>query len=111
MILRPPRSTRTDTLFPYTTLCRSPHGRQEMQVRSHLPWHVPTLRVTHVLVQVVRNAKERDLETSEALPQVPQPRPGGLHFLHDLVGGVRSEERRVGTECVSTCRSRWSPYH
>src|SRR3546814_18303488 len=29
-------------------------------------------------------------------------------------GGVtpqRSEERRVGKECVSTCRSRWSPYH
>src|SRR3546814_17816739 len=23
----------------------------------------------------------------------------------------RSEERRVGTECVSTCRSRWSPFH
>src|SRR3546814_15773755 len=27
-------------------------------------------------------------------------------LLHD-----RSEERRVGKECVSTCRSRWSPYH
>src|SRR3546814_13626271 len=26
-------------------------------------------------------------------------------------GYVRSEERRVGKECVSTCRSRWSPYH
>src|SRR3546814_12502535 len=26
-------------------------------------------------------------------------------------GGQRSEERRVGKECVSTCRSRWSPYH
>src|SRR3546814_20189738 len=25
--------------------------------------------------------------------------------------GVRSEERRVGKECVSTCRSRWSPCH
>src|SRR3546814_13275677 len=24
---------------------------------------------------------------------------------------VRSEERRVGKECVSTCRSRWSPFH
>src|SRR3546814_3022599 len=24
---------------------------------------------------------------------------------------IRSEERRVGKECVSTCRSRWSPYH
>src|SRR3546814_2660714 len=29
--------------------------------------------------------------------------PGGLN--------TRSEERRVGKECVSTCRSRWSPYH
>src|SRR3546814_7674908 len=31
-----------------------------------------------------------------------------------IVGGQhrrRSEERRVGKECVSTCRSRWSPYH
>src|SRR3546814_18542322 len=26
-------------------------------------------------------------------------------------GMMRSEERRVGKECVSTCRSRWSPYH
>src|SRR3546814_3886504 len=29
----------------------------------------------------------------------------------DLRAGVRTEERRVGKECVSTCRSRWSPYH
>src|SRR3546814_16624372 len=28
-----------------------------------------------------------------------------------LQGGPRSEERRVGKECVSTCRSRWSPEH
>src|SRR3546814_17115026 len=28
-----------------------------------------------------------------------------------LIGLGRSEERRVGKECVSTCRSRWSPYH
>src|SRR3546814_9199904 len=27
------------------------------------------------------------------------------------VSVLRSEERRVGKECVSTCRSRWSPYH
>src|SRR3546814_11286360 len=26
-------------------------------------------------------------------------------------GDNRSEERRVGKECVSTCRSRWTPYH
>src|SRR3546814_10958683 len=28
-----------------------------------------------------------------------------------IVTNRRSEERRVGKECVSTCRSRWSPYH
>src|SRR3546814_4378786 len=30
---------------------------------------------------------------------------------HHRLGQGRSEERRVGKECVSTCRSRWSPYH
>src|SRR3546814_2719758 len=29
----------------------------------------------------------------------------------DFGAEPRSEERRVGKECVSTCRSRWSPYH
>src|SRR3546814_996223 len=28
-----------------------------------------------------------------------------------FLAAARSEERRVGKECVSTCRSRWSPYH
>src|SRR3546814_13678893 len=34
-----------------------------------------------------------------------QPYPGCGEKAH------RSEERRVGKECVGTCRSRWSPYH
>src|SRR3546814_12333633 len=29
----------------------------------------------------------------------------------EVMARDRSEERRVGKECVSTCRSRWSPYH
>src|SRR3546814_16642808 len=33
------------------------------------------------------------------------------HRLMLEVDEHRSEERRVGNECVSTCRSRWSPYH
>src|SRR3546814_15474987 len=32
-------------------------------------------------------------------------------LLRGTVTVGRSEERRVGKECVSTCRSRWSPYH
>src|SRR3546814_13537223 len=31
--------------------------------------------------------------------------------LNDFGDPIRSEERRVGKECVSTCRSRWSPSH
>src|SRR3546814_20057545 len=37
-----------------------------------------------------------------------------LHFGKPVLAlpePARSEERRVGNECVSTCRSRWSPYH
>src|SRR3546814_12092362 len=32
-------------------------------------------------------------------------------LLHANRRNIRSEERRVGKECVSTCRYRWSPYH
>src|SRR3546814_13389590 len=42
--------------------------------------------------------------------------PGRARLIFGAIGHldrdhVRSEERRVGKECVSTCRSRWSPYH
>src|SRR3546814_13705769 len=33
-----------------------------------------------------------------------------LRVWHPACARVRSEERRVGKECVSTCRTRWSPY-
>src|SRR3546814_16990823 len=44
----------------------------------------------------------------------PQFGQGNIEFTNsnlDLAISGRSEERRVGTECVRTCRSRWSPYH
>src|SRR3546814_12110791 len=37
--------------------------------------------------------------------------PAGATRISFAVNGLRSEERRVGKECVSTCRSRWAPYH
>src|SRR3546814_18260207 len=33
-----------------------------------------------------------------------------VEYFRPDIGAGRSEERRVGKECVSTCRSRWSPY-
>src|SRR3546814_11559940 len=37
--------------------------------------------------------------------------PAATGFALGPARHLRSEERRVGKECVSTCRSRWSPYH
>src|SRR3546814_5000492 len=34
-----------------------------------------------------------------------------IEHVYYEIKSSRSEERRVGKECVSTCRSRWSPYH
>src|SRR3546814_20044424 len=40
------------------------------------------------------------------------PPAGGAHVgMQYIAGGRRSDESRVGKECVSTCRSRWSPSH
>src|SRR3546814_5877968 len=52
--------------------------------------------------------------TSGASPRRPPSRSSSRRCARPATRGQRSgrsEERRVGKECVSTCRSRWSPYH
>src|SRR3546814_14452142 len=53
-------------------------------------------------------------ETSRTGAQHPFPAGTRMNVFAVAEEGeviLRSEERRVGKECVSTCRSRWSPYH
>src|SRR3546814_13291637 len=50
-----------------------------------------------------RQAQRRD--------DLAAPQSGSSRCAGGQSRGVRSEERRVGKECVSTCRSRWSPFH
>src|SRR3546814_13104870 len=54
-----------------------------------------------LLVTTVNAATQRTLTPFRVRQLVARLAPGDR----------RSEERRVGKECVSTCRSRWSPYH
>src|SRR3546814_12416149 len=54
------------------------------------------------------------LDTVKAVRHRLNPRleiEGLLRTMYDVRNNLRSEERRVGKECVSTCRSRWSPFH
>src|SRR3546814_15488633 len=120
MILRPPRSTRTDTLFPYTTLFRSDlnHHANCLPVPS-APLNLLSdpLRFGIAQVALVCSNPDGAHDSSDAQPSACGT-PPLLHlvspaetaaFLVRAFGS--SEERRVGKECVSTCRSRWSPYH
>src|SRR3546814_16350001 len=54
-----------------------------------------------------RRAEAHTVRRLAACQQLVQE--GGRHS--PVERRIRSEERRVGKECVSTCRSRWSPYH
>src|SRR3546814_15385507 len=85
----------TDTLFPYTTLFRSRIGRQFVQF---------DFDVREAGAEVFQRGRQDAVvgDRHEADRQ---------HAGIAAVGLQRSEERRVGKECVSTCRSRWSPYH
>src|SRR3546814_16807795 len=127
MIRRPPRSTRTDTLFPYTTLFRSLH-------------HIATPDALAGSVEVDNSIRRGALSTAtnRKLPQCPTPKgsfasrrcfiapafpappsqdrrrdisPAGVYqhprcrvaSLGCQSLGCRSVERGVGKECVSRC--------
>src|SRR3546814_19942400 len=52
------------------------------------------------------------IESRAQMSMLPRIKPARFYDLVIEVAIVRrSEERRVGKECVSTCRARWSPYH
>src|SRR3546814_15908089 len=126
MIRRPPRSTRTDTLFPYTTLFRSEADDEDetgalLSVEARPRWSIwidiegfsklwedgglalAGLRALMSGIYAIGNKVYTD--------------DGDRLFAHQfgdgfvIVGDFRSEERRVGKECVRTCRSWWSTYH
>src|SRR3546814_11563760 len=107
MIRRPPSTTRTDTLFPYTTLFRSwASGRIGGALhRRGKTGSKETNNAEEAQDHVACRCRHRDGGGGNGARD-----PGGRAVAPPSVSR-RSEERRVGKECVSTCRSRWSPYH
>src|SRR3546814_12984484 len=113
MIRRPPRSTRTDTLFPYTTLFRSKFGLRGISevLRFDLARH--GIGVSLVCPGGVDTGLVRTLEIVGIDGEAPDMLRMRKRFQQHAItpDQARSEERRVGKECVSTCRSRWSTNH
>src|SRR3546814_6257949 len=62
-------------------------------------------------VAAVALGQEGAVEEAAGLQHALDLGNGPGHHAAVAVVDHRSEERRVGKECVSTCRSRWSPYH
>src|SRR3546814_12102595 len=128
MIRRPPRSTRTDTLFPYTTLFRS--GRAS--ISSRLPrtaWNWQQgLAVAVIVGDVERSGPDRRIRSCDVKrrgeARVAIPERVAKFFVEiptdvlaveqrgfqcaPLALLVSSEDRRVGRGCATTCISRWS---
>src|SRR3546814_11375777 len=100
MSRRPPSSTRTYTLVPYTTLVRSAPAKGEAVFAK--------CAACHTINQGGANGIGPNLWGALGKPHGHVP---GFDYSAALKGVPRSEERRVGKACVSTCRSRWSPYH
>src|SRR3546814_18288291 len=132
MIRRPPRSTRTDTLFPYTTLFRSRQsvGYSQADLRPHVIsiGNDGRLRATGrfgTSAQDVRNLVRDDMREAmegwkkkrvllyahgglvpeeSAIQRVADYRDAMLEQqIYPLCFVWRSEARRVGKACVSTC--------
>src|SRR3546814_14200682 len=102
MIRRPPRSTRTDTLFPYTTLFRS-------NIINGVDLGAHSGDVSAILLDLTQ--RETMNLAADFARLLQREASDEVEFRTTAHRFARSEERRVGKECVSTCRSRWSPYH
>src|SRR3546814_11509015 len=120
MIRRPPRTTRTDTLFPYTTLFRS-LKTDEWRVKGCInrAWLHGEARDGRVYFQASSESeivaglialliKVYSGRTPREIVDNP---PALLHRIGVWENITRSEESTVGKECASPSRSGCTPYH
>src|SRR3546814_18593402 len=117
MIRRPPRSTRTDTLFPYLRLFRatahSAPAAPGLAVINGVARKEERVRMTRVRQTIAARLKEAQntaamLTTFNDVDMTAvMDARNRYKDLFEKKHGLRSEERRVGKEGSSTYRSRW----
>src|SRR3546814_12917834 len=125
MLRRPPRSTRTDTLFPYTTLFRSAQAAiADGAFAAEITPVTLTTRKGEVVVDTdeqpgkgnpdkiptLRPAFAKDGTITAATTSSISDGAAAVVLTRQSVAD-RSEERRLGTECGGQCRSRGRRAH
>src|SRR3546814_16485164 len=113
MLRRPPRSTLTDTLFPSTTLFRSiadAYSQMYRYIEASQENLEHANRASEQAVALDPGSAEAHASRGLALAISERYGDARLEFERAIDLDPRSEERRVGKECVSTCRSRWATY-
>src|SRR3546814_16998491 len=122
MIRRPPRSTRTDTLFPYTTLFRSNvscflfsfHGIETVAgLRSALHTQYLHRSGRAGLFDFLATLVKKRFHPAAVLAcqdGFSHPKRTCL-FQHGRNNTPRTEERSVGNNGLRPCRFRWAPEH
>src|SRR3546814_15723028 len=116
MIRRPPRSTRTDTLFPYTTLFRSavssisPTKPGTTETPAFLASFFDSI-LSHIAAMALGGGPIKTIPFSaQALAKLSRsarkPYTGCTALAPVALHSYRTEERSVGKECVGTDRCR-----
>src|SRR3546814_15703399 len=96
---RPPRATRTDTLFPYTTLFRA--YRISSTRQAGYGYYSPYIGVVRDIARLFGAVQSTQLQYIPALSRLDDDRvPLLLNAAPTFGGPARSAERRVGTEGV-----------
>src|SRR3546814_19136130 len=111
MIRRPPRSTRTEhtlSLHDALPICITTRSSRTRFAASALPPGLVLRRTLTVVAAGRLNSGVSPLTMHCALCLLPKPLQDS-HIIPEFL--YRSEERRVGKACVSTCRSRCWPYY
>src|SRR3546814_12989085 len=83
-------------------LCAADYLRQEHQA--------PAILIGHSLGGAAVLAAAGEVPEARAVATIAAP-ADAVHVVGNFKADLRSEERRVGKECVSTCRYRWSRLH
>ena len=118
LVLSGPQSLRQPIVALDVSAEELPHLLDYLHVILKRRWVVLSCLLIVFTTVAIGTLKKKPIYEGKVLIEINPEQPNVLNFQEvlqltsvDIESYRRSEERRVGKECPSLCRSRWSPYH